>query len=120
MATTVRTKHKYTANNTTSSTDRPLALQNLILEAQSSAEKEALQRVDWFISDRSGFDPLVYAREHVSPQAVVEMRQLPFWMEERSVMETSLIVVCEAGMPWLMDDSVRLMPDNEDAWMKPS
>lgn len=108
MAATVLTKHKYTANNITSSTDRRLALQNLILEAQSSAKKEALQCVDWFISDRSGFDPLVYAREYVSPQAVVEMRQLPVWMEERSVMETSFIVVCEAGTPWLVDDGVRL------------
>jgi nicotinamide riboside kinase len=118
VARTVLTKHKYTANDITSSTDRCLALQKLILEAQASAEKEALLRSSWFISDRSGFDPLVYAREYVSPGAVVEMQQLPAWVEVKARMEKSLIVVCEAGTPWLMDDGVRLMPDSEDAWMK--
>ncbi|KAG5661345.1 hypothetical protein KAF25_005467 [Fusarium avenaceum] len=118
VARTVLTKHKYTANDITSSTDRCLELQKLILEAQAAAEKEALLHSSWFISDRSGFDPLVYAREYVSPEAVVEMRRLPAWIEVKTRMENSLIVVCEAGTPWLMYDGVRLMPDNEDAWMK--
>ncbi|SPJ74935.1 uncharacterized protein FTOL_04666 [Fusarium torulosum] len=118
VARTVLTKHKYTANDITSSTDRCLELQKLILEAQASAEKEALLHSRWFISDRSGFDPLVYAREYVSPQAVVEMQQLPAWIEVKTRLENSLIVVCEAGTPWLMDDGVRLMPDSEDAWIK--
>lgn len=118
VARTVLTKHKYTANDITSSTDRCLELQKLILEAQAAAEKEALLHSSWFISDRSGFDPLVYAREYVSPEAVVEMQRLPAWIEVKARMENSLIVVCEAGTPWLMDDGVRLMPNNEDAWMK--
>jgi nicotinamide riboside kinase len=118
VARTVLTKHKYTAKDITSSTDRCLSLQKLILEAQASAEKEALLHSSWFISDRSGFDPLVYAREYVSPEAVMEMQRLPAWIEVETRMEKSLIVVCEAGTPWLMDDGVRLMPDSEDAWMK--
>jgi nicotinamide riboside kinase len=118
VARTVLTQHKYTADDITSSTDRCLELQKLILEAQASAEKQALLHSSWFISDRSGFDPLVYAREYVSPDAVVEMQKLPAWMEVKSRMENSLIVVCEAGTPWLMDDGVRLMPDSEDSWMK--
>ncbi|KAM0226886.1 hypothetical protein ACHAP5_012292, partial [Fusarium lateritium] len=96
VARTVLTKNKYTANDITSSTDRCLALQKLILDAQASAEKEALQHSSWFISDRSGFDPLVYAREYVSPEAVVEMKQLPAWIEVKTRMENSLIAVCEA------------------------
>lgn len=118
VARTVLTKHKYTANDITSSTDRCLELQKLILEAQAAAEKEALLYSSWFISDRSGFDPLVYAREYVSPEAVAEMQRLPAWIEVKTRMENSLVVVCEAGTPWLMDDGVRLMPDNEGAWMK--
>jgi hypothetical protein len=35
------------------------------LKAQAHAEDEALQDSEWFISDRSGIDPIVYARKPV-------------------------------------------------------
>ncbi|EKJ72483.1 hypothetical protein FPSE_07364 [Fusarium pseudograminearum CS3096] len=89
----------------------------LILEAQAVAEKEALQTSSWFISDRSGFDPLVYAKRYVSPQGVQDLQQLPAWIDVKDRMENALIVVCEAGTPWLMDDGVRLMPGSHDEWM---
>ncbi|KAM0345840.1 hypothetical protein ACHAPU_006194 [Fusarium lateritium] len=118
VARSVLIKHKYTANDITTSTDRCLALQKLTLEAQASAEREALQSSTWFISDRSGFDPLVYAQEYVSVEAVGERQEMPVWKEVEARMKASLIVVCEAGAPWLVDDGVRLMPNGEEAWMK--
>ncbi|KAF4456654.1 P-loop containing nucleoside triphosphate hydrolase [Fusarium albosuccineum] len=81
-------------------------------------EKEALQRSSWFISDRCGFDPLVYARKYVSDDAALEMQRQPSWIEDKARMTDSLIVVCEAGTPQLADDGVRLMPVSEEAWMQ--
>ncbi|KAI8676078.1 hypothetical protein NCS56_00494700 [Fusarium sp. Ph1] len=115
---TVLTKHKFTAEDVKSSPSRCLALQQLILEAQALAEKEALQRSSWFISDRSGVDPLVYARKYVSADAALEMQRQSAWIEVKARMSASLIVVCEAGTPWLTDNGVRLMPGNEEAWMQ--
>ncbi|KAI8710489.1 AAA-28 domain-containing protein [Fusarium sp. LHS14.1] len=118
VARTVLTKHKFTAEDVKSSPSRCLALQQLILEAQALAEKEALQRSSWFISDRSGVDPLVYARKYVSADAALEMQRQSAWIEVKARMSASSIVVCEAGTPWLTDDGVRLMPDNDEAWMQ--
>ena len=61
VARTVLRKHKFTASDITSSPDKSLLFQRLILEAQYAAEKAA-ETSPWFISDRSGFDPIVYAR----------------------------------------------------------
>lgn len=33
-------------------------------------------------------------------------------------MERSLIVVCEAGTPWLIDNGVRLMPGSDKEWIQ--
>lgn len=117
VARTVLKKHSYSAHDIQTSKTRCLELQQLILEAQAVAEKEALQTSSWFISDRSGFDPLVYAKRYVSLQGVQELQQLPAWNEVKDRMENALIVVCEAGTPWLMDDGVRLMPGSHDEWM---
>jgi nicotinamide riboside kinase len=118
VARTVLSKHKFTAKDITSSPNRCLALQNLILQSQAAAENDALQASSWFISDRSGFDPLVYARKYVSQEAMLEMQQQSCWVEVRKRMMSSLVIVCEAGTPWLMDDGVRLMPDSAEAWMQ--
>ncbi|KAM0371401.1 hypothetical protein ACHAPY_010121 [Fusarium culmorum] len=117
VARTVLTKHNYSAHDIQTSKTRYLGLQQLILEAQAVAEKEALQISSWFISDRSGFDPLVYAKGYVSLQGVQDLQQLPAWFEVKDRMETALIVVCEAGTPWLTDDGLRLMPGSHDEWM---
>ncbi|RGP81430.1 p-loop containing nucleoside triphosphate hydrolase [Fusarium longipes] len=118
VARSVLVKNNFTANDITSSTRKCFALQRLILEAQASAEKEALRNSSWFISDRSGLDPLVYTKRYVSTDAVAEMQLEPAWMEVKDRMAKSLIVVCEAGTPWLMDDGVRLMPGSEEEWMQ--
>ena len=118
VARSVLIKHKFSAKDITSSTTRCLALQKLILEAQASAEDEALQSSQWFISDRSGFDPLVYTKRYVSADAVAYLQREPAWREVEARMANSLIVVCEAGTPWLLDDGVRLMPGSEQEWMQ--
>ncbi|KAI1027810.1 hypothetical protein LB503_011874 [Fusarium chuoi] len=118
VARTVLAKHKYSAEDIRASTTRCFQLQQLILEAQAEAEKKALKSSSWFISDRSGFDPLVYAKRYAAPGAVAQLQQLPAWKEVKTRMERSLIVVCEAGTPWLMDDGVRLMPGSDKEWMQ--
>ncbi|KAI1015763.1 hypothetical protein LB505_011984 [Fusarium chuoi] len=118
VARTVLAKHKYSAEDIKTSTTRCFELQQLILEAQAAAEKKALNSSSWFISDRSGFDPLVYAKRYAAPGAVAQLQQLPVWKEVKTRMERSLMVVCEAGTPWLMDDGVRLMPGSDDEWMQ--
>lgn len=118
VARTVLAKHKYSAEDIQASTTRCFELQQLILEAQAAAEKEALKTSSWFISDRSGFDPLVYAKRYAAPGAVEQLQELDAWKQVKARMERSLIVVCEAGTPWLMDDGVRLMPGSYDEWMQ--
>ncbi|KAG9505067.1 hypothetical protein J7337_002033 [Fusarium musae] len=118
VARSVLAKHKYSAEDIRTSKVRCLELQQLILQAQAEAEKEALKTSSWFISDRSGFDPLVYAKRYASPGVEQELQQLEAWKQVKARMETSLIVVCEAGTPWLMDDGVRLMPGSETEWMQ--
>ncbi|KAF7546295.1 hypothetical protein G7Z17_g8548 [Cylindrodendrum hubeiense] len=109
--------HNFTALDITSSPDRCLALQNLILDAQRDAERHALQDDQWIISDRSGLDPIVYARRYIGHGAAEAMMASAAWRELRSRMSTSLIVVCEAGADWLVDDGVRLMPQDRDDWV---
>ncbi|KAF5671890.1 P-loop containing protein [Fusarium denticulatum] len=118
VARTVLAKHKYSAEDILKFRTRCLELQQLILEAQATSEKEALKTSSWFISDRSGFDPLVYAKRYATPGAVQALQQLPAWKDVKTRMERSLIVVCEAGTLWLMDDGVRLMPGSDKEWMQ--
>ncbi|PNP82149.1 hypothetical protein FNYG_04338 [Fusarium nygamai] len=118
VARAVLAKHKYSAEDILTSKTRCFELQQLILEAQASSENEALKTSSWFISDRSGFDPLVYAKRYAAPGAVEQLQQLTAWKEVKARMERSLIVVCEAGTPWLMDDGVRLMPGTDKEWMQ--
>ncbi|KAG5777430.1 hypothetical protein H9Q73_008898 [Fusarium xylarioides] len=118
VARTVLSKHKYSAEDILTSKTRCLELQQLILEAQASSEKEALKTSSWFISDRSGFDPLVYAKRYAASGAVEQLQELDAWKQVKKRMERSLIVVCEAGTPWLIDDGVRLMPGSDKEWMQ--
>lgn len=117
VARTVLKKHEYTAYDITSSPTRALALQKLILEAQMLAERQALEDGEWFISDRSGFDPIVYARRYVSEEAADHLVESAEWLELRERMKDSLVIVCEAGADWLTSDGVRLMPKDREDWI---
>jgi predicted ATPase len=117
VARTVLEKHSFTADDIKSSPARALALQQLILQAQVNAERLALKEGKWFISDRSGIDPIVYAVKHVSKDAKSHLIKSAEWLELRDRMRESVIVVCEAGADWLTDDGVRLMPESREDWI---
>ncbi|KAL9044092.1 MAG: hypothetical protein Q9214_002746 [Letrouitia sp. 1 TL-2023] len=114
VARTVLQQHNFTADDITNSRSRALQLQKLILNAQLDAESAV--KGAWFISDRSGLDPIVYARQYVGEEAAAELIQTSTWKTLEEQMRHSLIIVCEPGADWLIDDGVRLMPDNIQAW----
>jgi nicotinamide riboside kinase len=110
-------QHNFTADDITSSPARALALQQLILQAQVTAESASLQQAEWIISDRSGADPIVYTKKYVSEEAADGLLKSAEWLELKGRMAKSTIVVCEAGADWLADDGVRLMPGSMDDWI---
>lgn len=124
VARTVLARHKFAAEDITSSPERCLLLQTLILEAQAEAEKAAVQADSrWFISDRSGADPIVYALAYIPNGDQTtghdgrSLVRTEHWGQLKKRMAESLIVVCEAGMDWLTDDGVRLMPRDRSEWV---
>lgn len=114
VARTVLKQHNFTASDITSSKAKALRLQQLILEAQYEAEK-ALGPC-WFISDRSGLDPIIYTKRYVGQNEAMELMKTDVWHELKTHMSSSVIVVCEAGGNWLKDDGVRLMPEDMEGW----
>lgn len=117
VARTVLQQHNFTANDIKSSPARALALQQLILQAQLSAERAVSEQGEWFVSDRSGVDPIVYARKYVSKDAEGDLIKSTEWLELWGRMRKSVVIVCEAGADWLADDGVRLMPESREDWV---
>lgn len=76
------------------------------MKAQLNAECRALESRKWFISDRSGVDPIVYARKYVSEEAAEDLVKSTEWLELKERMKSALVIVCEAGVDWLIDDGV--------------
>lgn len=118
VARKVQRIHPIPTESIRSDPSQSLQLQKRIQAAQFEAEREALQRGSWFISDRSGFDPIVYARRYVGSEAAADMMESVWWVELMERMSASLVVVCESGMGWLQDDGVRLMPEDREDWMQ--
>ena len=114
VARTVLREHKFKASDITSSPSRALSFQRLILQAQHEAETSVTE--PWYISDRSGLDPIIYASRYVGSDAAELMTRTELWRDLRERMSRSLIIVCEAGMDWLTDDGVRLMPADKADW----
>ncbi|KAF2995093.1 hypothetical protein E8E13_003531 [Curvularia kusanoi] len=100
-----------------------LRLQHRILAAQYDAEVTAneadtsLSTQTWYISDRSGLDPIVYARYLVGKQQAAEMLASPVWQELEGRIKAGLVILCEAG-GWLEDDGLRLMPEGCKACLR--
>src|SRR5205085_2179344 len=97
-----------------------LELQKLILQAQRDAERRTIEKGGWFISDRSGADPIAYALRYVNNAGVGELLASEAWVELRETMRRSVVIVCQAGeamRSWLMDDGVRLMPKSVEDWV---
>ncbi|KAL2111780.1 hypothetical protein VUR80DRAFT_9342 [Thermomyces stellatus] len=118
VARTVLSEHPIEPELIRSDQQQSFNLQKLIFAAQVRAEEEALARAPWFLSDRSGFDALVYAKRYAGPEAADEMMLSAEWGKVRDRMAGSVIVVCEAGAPWLLDDGVRLMPEDAEDWIR--
>jgi nicotinamide riboside kinase len=117
VARIVLKQHNFTADDISSSPARALALQQLILQAQVRAESAALEQGEWFISDRSGADPIVFARKYVGENAATDLIKSAEWLGLRERMRKSVVIVCEAGADWLTDDGVRLMPGSKEDWV---
>ncbi|KAK5170251.1 uncharacterized protein LTR77_004837 [Saxophila tyrrhenica] len=107
--------HRHDIANTP---ERCLVLQEAIIQAQYDAESDLEVRRSWYISDRSGLDPVVYARLLVGEEGKQRLLELPTYsiLEER--MKQGLVFVCEAGCSWLVDDGTRLMPKDQEEWRR--
>jgi nicotinamide riboside kinase len=105
---------KFTTSDVNSSPERAFDLQRRILNAQARAESTIDS--EWFISDRSGLDPIIYAQRYIGKGAAQILLMSEEWkmLEER--MRRSLVIVCEPKTDWLVNDGVRLMPENEKDW----
>jgi predicted ATPase len=117
VARTVLKTHSLAATDIRSSPQSAFEMQKLMLLAQVDAERQAMTEAGWYISDRSGVDPICYALSHAGEDAANDLLATEAWAELKPRLEGGLIVVCEAGCRWLVDDGVRLMPLDQDEWM---
>ncbi|KAG9196495.1 hypothetical protein G6011_01616 [Alternaria panax] len=118
--TVLRDKH-FSRDDITTSPSRALQLQMHILDAQYEAEQTATgpdTRATWYISDRSGLDPIIYAQLFVGEDAAGEMLASGKWEELERRMKAGVVMLCEAGCSWLADDGTRLMPTGPGEWMR--
>lgn len=113
VARTVLQKHNFTRDDIISSPERALQLQQRILEAQFEAETTAS---NWYICDRSAIDPIVYAFLYASEPSATELFKSSMWGLLERNMKEGLVVVCETGCSWLVDDGTRLMPKDAEDW----
>ena len=114
----VLSQHKLTANDITLSQSSALRVQRLILEAQVKVEAETRHRNQWYISDRSALDPLAYAELYSGSDGMTELYGGATWKTAAKWMEQGVVILCEAGGEWLVDDGVRLMPRDKQAWLE--
>jgi predicted ATPase len=103
-----------------SSPIRVLQLQKRILQAQFEAENagSSSSSSNWYISDRSGIDPIAYARVFVGEEAAEELLASTVWGELDQRMKRGIVVLCEAGCSCLVDDGTRLIPMDVKDWMR--
>ena len=121
VARTVLKTYNFTRDDIINSPTRALRLQELILKAQLEAEEAALHGSPsnaWFISDRSGLDPIVYAKLFVGEDAAQQMISSDEWKALGERMKNGLVILCEAGCTWLIDDGTRLMPKDMEDWLR--
>lgn len=78
--------------------------------------KSLCESRQWFISDRSGFDGIVYTHMFVGPLEADRLMERPRWSTLEKNMKSGLVFLCEAGGPWMEDDQVRSLPKDEADW----
>ena len=116
VARSVLREHHFTADDIVTSKPRALQLQRLILNAQSKAELSFGQ--GWYITDRSGLDPLAYAHRYVGDEEARQLRQEEAWQDVEKRLSKGLVIICGVGGEWLVDDGIRLMPKSRDDWLE--
>ena len=95
---------------------KSLQLQSAILKAQYQVETKAKESGSWYVSDRSGIDPIVYARLFVGEAAAQDLLTSPEWLTLEQNLKSGHVFLCEAGCTWLIDDGTRLMPKDAEQW----
>ncbi|KAF2823710.1 hypothetical protein CC86DRAFT_298303 [Ophiobolus disseminans] len=120
VARTVLKEKGFNREDITTSRARALQLQQHILEAQYTAELETStsDASSWYICDRSGLDPIVYAKCFVGTEAAAAMLGSRSWLQLESRMKAGIVILCEAGCRWLVDDGIRLMPGDAEEWLR--
>lgn len=111
--------HGFTRIDVRNGGDRCLQLQHLIMQSQLERESTARkQDLNLVISDRSGIDPLVYARMYCESVAVTQLEHSAIWEQLRLNLREGVVVVCEPVQDWLFDDGTRLVPLNWEEWVE--
>ncbi|EGP88462.1 unnamed protein product [Zymoseptoria tritici ST99CH_3D1] len=102
------------------SPEKCFTLQEAILHAQYQVEQEieGNEFSSWYISDRSGLDPIVFAQLYVGVDAAEKLLASSHWKALEAKMKHGLVVLCESGCSWLKDDGVRLVPPNLTEWLR--
>ena len=85
------------------------------MEAQHHAEAATDGR--WFISDRSGVDPLIYAQRFVGEEGFTTLIQTDIWSQLYARLREGVVFVSEGCPSWRTDDGVRLMLKSEAEWL---
>ncbi|KUI59937.1 hypothetical protein VP1G_07159 [Cytospora mali] len=109
---------EFAAVDTLSDFDKYLSIQRTILRAQLKAEDEALRKGNWFISDRSGLDCLIYASNCIGREGAGVLSQTSELEQLKARMQEGRIIVCEPVADWLKDDrtGLRPIPKSKENW----
>ena len=119
VARTVLKQLGYDRQDIATSPERSLMIQRAILDAQHKAETSLTEDpASWYISDRSGIDPIFYTRMFVGEDEAEQLLSSPAWKTLEQNMKSGTVLLCEAGCNWLVDDGTRLMPQNGDDWIR--
>ncbi|KUI73628.1 hypothetical protein VM1G_09231 [Cytospora mali] len=109
---------EFAAVDTLSNFDKYLSVQRTILRAQLKAEDEAVKKGNWFISDRSGLDCLIYASNYIGREGAGVLSQMSELGQLKARMQEGRIIVCEPVADWLKDDGTgfRPIPKSKEHW----
>ena len=120
VARNLLTAYNFTHDDIVASPEWALQLQRHILDAQIAAENASLHQSpnSWFISDRSGLDPIVYAAMFVGEMAAEELLPSTEWRSLERRMKDGIVFLREAGTLWLVDDGTRMMPRDTKEWFE--
>lgn len=117
VARTTLKDHGFTREEIRHSKTRSFELQRLILKGQHDAEICAKYGAV-IISDRSGVNPQVYTQALIGEAELQNLQSMEEWRVLKDRTQRSLLLVCEAGVKWLVDDGTRLMPKDNEEWMQ--